>query len=419
VTPWLVLFEDARWSDLAPLTDVLPVPALAYGDSHLARRWLRAMPDSRLLAVEARRLPMAAWREAPALDAARPDAADLVLAVNAAALPGSWLAAALEGPGSARWTAGDRVIGARLPFRVAAEGLGSGERFEAFLRGLELPDLPVEARAIRWPWEIVEWSPEALAADLERERPEQAGAVDRLAAVYEPGRVSVGPAARVDAYAVLDARPGPIRLGPRARVAAHTLITGPCVVGEATELLGGVVGRSTLGPECRLAGEVDSSVWQGYANKRHHGFVGHSVVSEWVNLGALTTTSDLKNTYGQVRVWAGGREVDTGYHKIGSFIGAHVKTGIGTLLPTGAALGTGSNLFGGGRFAPKHVPAFTWWDGERAVEHRFDRFLETARIAMARRGRPMDPADEQALEAVFEAASRERAGAVGSAARRA
>src|SRR5204863_789772 len=139
---------------------------------------------------------------------------------------------------------------------------------------------------------------------------------------------------------------GPIRIGTRAIVGPHTVVTGPCVVGAGTQLLGGAVGRSTFGPECRIAGEVDECVWQGYANKRHHGFVGHSVIGEWVNLGALTSTSDLKNNYGEVRVETANGERASGSNKIGSIIGAHVKTGIGTLLPTGAWLGTGANLFG-------------------------------------------------------------------------
>src|SRR5206468_2886065 len=102
-------------------------------------------------------------------------------------------------------------------------------------------------------------------------------------------------------------------------------------------------------PGCRIAGEVEECIWQRWSNKRHHGFVGHSVIGEWVNLGALTTTSDLKNNYGPVRAWAGGAERDSGLTKLGAVIGAHVKTGIGTLLPTGASLGIGGNLFGGGR----------------------------------------------------------------------
>lgn len=410
MTRRVVLFEDDCWADLAPLTDLLPVPALTFGASHLAARWRTALPGAALAAIEARPQALATWREAPALDPRPVEGADEVLAINAAALPGPWLEAALAGPSHALWVVDDRVAGARLRFDALALALGRGAGLVGFLRGLGAPELPVPARILRWPWEVIEWNPEALAADLAALDPARGGQVHSLAALYEPARIAVGADARVDAYAVLDARSGPIALGPRVVVMPHTVVIGPCVVGEGTELLGGVVSRSSLGPECRIAGEVDSSVWQGYGNKRHHGFVGHSVVGEWANLGALTTTSDLKNTYGRVRVWAAGREMDTGYHKVGSMIGAHVKTGIGTLLPTGGSIGSGSNLFGGGRFTPKRVPAFTWWDGERSVEHRFDRFLETARLAMARRGRPLDPADQAALEALFIGSRGERSG---------
>jgi len=153
---------------------------------------------------------------------------------------------------------------------------------------------------------------------------------------------------------------------------------------------------------------VEASLWQGYGNKRHHGFLGHSIVGEWVNLGALTTTSDLKNNYGSVRVWVDGVEIDSGSPKVGALIGAHVKTGIGSLLPTGASIGVGSNLFGGGRFAPKATPAFAWWDGERAVDHEIDKFLATARIAMSRRSRTLTPADEAAQRALFGSTASER-----------
>lgn len=415
MTRRLILFEDSRWSDLAPLTEVLPVHALAFGASHLAARWIEALPEARPTAVVGRRLTLEAWREIPALDRNRPDSRDEALIVNVAAVPGPWLGAVLEGSESTLWSAGARVVCARTSFASIAPGVGRGETFESFLRGLDLREASVDARVIQWPWELLEWSPEALAADLAAQRPETAGEIHPLAAIYEPERISIGPGARVDAFAVLDARGGPIRIGAQARVLSHTVVSGPCFIGEGTELLGGAIGRSTFGPQCRVAGEVDTCLWQGWANKRHHGFVGHSVVGEWVNLGALTTTSDLKNTYGRVRVWADGREVDTGFHKVGSFIGAHVKTGIGTLLPTGASIGSASNLFGGGRFAPKYLPPFSWWDGERAVEHRLDRFLETARIAMSRRGRPLDPGDQAAFEALH-ASTRNQRNALGAVA---
>jgi len=400
------------------LTELAPVPALVFGDSTLASRWRRAANDvakgSRLLAIEARTQAMGSWREAPPSDPGPAESDDTVLVANAAALPGAWLTAAWQA-GPSLWAAEGRIAGARLRFEAVAKGLGRGGDFEGFLAALGLRTVTAEARFLSWPWELMDGNPDALSEDLAGMAPRAQGELHRLAAVYEPERVSLGAGSRVDAYAVLDARGGPIQIGPDVTVLSHTVVQGPCVVGASSRLLGGFVGRSTIGPGCRVAGEVDSTVWQGWANKAHHGFVGHSVIGEWVNLGALTTTSDLKNNYGTVRVPVEGREVESGLAKVGSFLGPHVKTGIGTLLPTGGSVGTGSNLFGGGRYAPRHVPAFGWWDGEVMREHRLDRFLKTAQTAMARRGRPLAPADEAALRSWFESTREERCEWVGAA----
>lgn len=406
MTHWLLLFEDAGWSALRPLTDLLPTPALAFGASTLGARWM-TRTRSRLLACEARPGALVVWRPAPPR-VERPEGGDLVLVANAAALPGDWLAGALDNRNPTLWKVGDRIAGAQALYEKIAPGLGQGERFERFLTGLGLPAAEVDARMLRWPWQLIEWNEEALLEDLAVLTPDRHG-VHPLAALLEPSRIRIEPGARVDPQVVLDARGGPIHLGENVIVHPQTVVAGPCVVGAGTELLGGLIARSTIGPGCRLAGEVDTTIWQGWANKRHHGFVGHTVVGEWTNLGALTTTSDLKNNYGPVRVWVEGREVDSGNPKVGSLIGSHVKTGIGSLLPTGASIGTGSNLFGGGRFAPKHVPAFSWWNGERSVEHRLDDFLATAKVAMSRRTRSLEPGEEAALRALHEASAEERA----------
>jgi UDP-N-acetylglucosamine diphosphorylase/glucosamine-1-phosphate N-acetyltransferase len=404
---WLVLFEDAGWSALRPLADLLPTPALAFGATTLGERWV-ARTRLKLLAIEAREGAMAAWRHAPAR-AERPQGGDLVMVANAAALPGDWLGAGLDTRNPALWKVGDRIAGAQVLHEQLAPGLGRGERFESFLGGLGLPETPVDARIVRWPWQLIQWNEEALLEDLAGLEPERHGTVHELATFLEPSQIRIEHGARVDPQVVLDARGGPIHLGENVIVHPQTVVAGPCVVGAGSELLGGMIARSTIGPGCRLAGEVDTTIWQGWANKRHHGFIGHTVVGEWTNLGALTTTSDLKNNYGPVRVWVEGGEVDSGNTKVGSLIGAHVKTGIGSLLPTGAWIGTGSNLFGGGRFAPKRVPAFSWWDGERSVEHRLEEFLATAKVAMSRRGRSLEPSEEAALRALHAASAGERA----------
>ena len=403
----LVLFEDRHWRSLRPITDLLPVPALAFGASDVARRWLRATA-LQLFAVEARPLAMAAWHDAPVPDTSSVDSSEQAVVINSAALPGAWAAPLLAEREPVLLLAGDRVAGARLPLQLAWTAFGKGERFEEVLLSLGLPVAAVEAGFLEHPWQFVEHNPRAIADDLAGARGGVRGDVHRLACLESPERIVVGEGATVGPFAVLDAGPGPILVGRGARVAAHTVVTGPCVIGPGTQLLGGFVSATTFGPECRVAGEVEASVWQGYGNKRHHGFVGHSVLGEWVNLGALTTTSDLKNNYGSVRVWVDGTEVDSRSSKVGAFVGAHAKTGIGTLLPTGASVGTASNLFGGGVFAPRQVPSFSWWDGRASVEHEYGRFLATAKRAFSRRGRVLGPADEAVLAAVFASTAAER-----------
>lgn len=403
----LILHEDRHWRSLRPLTDLLPVPALAFGASDLARRWLAAarLP---LFSIEARAGAMAGWHAPPALDTSPVTASDEAVVVNAAALPGAWFAAACESHAPSLWLGDGRVAGARLPLALLRGGIGRGEDFETVLLGLGLPALPVDAEFVTWPWELMARNADAIAHDLAGLVGASRGTLHKFACLEQPERIVVENGAVVGAFAVLDAGAGPIWIGRGARIEAHSHVRGPCVVGAGTQLLGGVIGGSTFGPECRIAGEVEASIWQGYASKRHHGFVGHSVLGEWVNLGALTTTSDLKNNYGNVKVWVDGREVDTRSPKVGAFVGAHVKTGIGTLLPSGASLGTGANLFGGGRFVPRQVPSFAWWDGESLAEHELERCVATARIAAGRRGRELTPGAEAALRALHLATAAER-----------
>ncbi|HXS81611.1 MAG TPA: putative sugar nucleotidyl transferase [Methylomirabilota bacterium] len=399
----LVLYEDRHWRSLRPLTDLLPVPALVFGASDLSRRWL-AHAGLPLQAIEARAGAMACWVDAPRKAAS--EAIGEAIVVNAAARPGPWFAAALDSRAPSLWVGDGRVAGARLPMASLRGGMGRGEDFETVLLGLGLPALPVDAEFITWPWELMAQNADAIASDLAGVRADVKGMVHRLACLESPERIAIDQGARVGAFAVLDASSGPIAVKRGAVIEPHTLVKGPCVVGAGTQLLGGVIGGSTFGPECRIAGEVEASIWQGYANKRHHGFIGHSVVGEWVNLGALTTTSDLKNNYGHVRVWVDGHEVDSRSSKVGALVGAHVKTGIGSLLPTGASIGVAANLFGGGRFVPKQVPAFAWWDGERMSEHELERCLATARVATSRRGRTLDAGAEAALRALHAATAR-------------
>ena len=161
---------------------------------------------------------------------------------------------------------------------------------------------------------------------------------------------------------MFDTTGGPVVLESGVEVKAPARLEGPLWVGANTRLLGGPIRGSAIGPWSVARGELATTVFLGYANKSHDGFVGHSVLGRWVNLGAGTITSNLKNTYGPVRLDIAGATLETGHMFLGSLIGDHAKTAIGTLLGTGTVVGAGANLFEGVR-APKYVAPFSWGGG--------------------------------------------------------
>jgi UDP-N-acetylglucosamine diphosphorylase/glucosamine-1-phosphate N-acetyltransferase len=164
-------------------------------------------------------------------------------------------------------------------------------------------------------------------------------------------------------------------------------------------LLGGSFTAVSVGPACKVRGELEETIVLGHSNKAHDGFIGHSLIGRWVNLGANTTNSDLKNNYSSVRVWTPAGERDTGERKIGCFVGDHAKTAIGTLLNTGTVVGPGANLFGSG-MPPKYVRPFSWGGG--LALHDLARFLDTARVVMERRGESLSAGSERVLRAVWQ-----------------
>lgn len=202
--------------------------------------------------------------------------------------------------------------------------------------------------------------------------------------VYGKGKVFVEEGAEIGPNVVFDVTGGPILVRRGAVVSPFTHLVGPIYVGIDSQILGDRLATSSIGDVCKVRGELSNTVFVGHANKGHAGFVGHSYLGRWANLGALTTTSNLKNTYGSVQLWTRSGLRDTGQQFLGTLFGDHAKTGIGTMLSTGTVIGAGANVFGG-TMPPKVVPPFAW--GDSAPYDTFDltRFLEVAERAMARR----------------------------------
>jgi len=201
----------------------------------------------------------------------------------------------------------------------------------------------------------------------------------------------------VEPGTVFDVRRGAVVLEDGVYVQSGTRLEGPLYVGAGTLLLGGEIRHSAIGPFCRVHGEVATSVFVGYANKSHDGFVGHSVLGQWVNLGAGTITSNLKNTYGEIRLEAPGGRLDTGRTNLGTLFGDHAKTAIGSMLSTGSVVGAGANVFGAP--IPRWVRPFAW--GVAGVERlEAEGFVTVARRVMPRRGVEVTPEIEASLRAL-------------------
>jgi len=244
----------------------------------------------------------------------------------------------------------------------------------------------LEGRMIGPVWELMSGNPGQVAADVAALFPD-AGDADLPAASHRFGGhpLVMGVGVRIEPGVVFDTSAGPVWLDDGVTVRAFTRLAGPAYVGRNSIVLGGHLEAVTIGEGCRIRGEFAQSVCLDRVNKAHDGHIGHAYLGAWVNLGAETTNSDLKNNYGNVRLWTPAGETDTGELKVGCFLGDHVKTGIGLLLNTGTVVGAGSNLYGA-LLPPRHVPPFSWGTGEDLTAYRVEKFLDVAARAMARRG---------------------------------
>lgn len=229
-------------------------------------------------------------------------------------------------------------------------------------------------------------------------------------------RLAIAKGSKIEEATVLDLRNGPIVIGPDAYL-AQSRIVGPSYIGSKVQIKQfSIIEESYVGNECRIGGEVEQSIISDYTNKAHDGFLGHSYSGEWINFGAMTTTSDLKMTYGNIKMDIPGKgkkkmnlnKIDTGMNKLGSFFGDMVKTSIGTLIFSGRRIGISSHLYGA---VARDVPSFTIFGrgiGARNVELQIESAIETQRRMMARRGISMSKSYEKMVRDAFTITSGER-----------
>jgi len=293
------------------------------------------------------------------------------------------------------------------------------DTIQAFLSSAKeaLPTVTCDLPRWNYTWELVLANPQQITKDFAAiGRNGIEGIVEQPNSVRGSIKdVYIGPKALVHPMVVIDAANGPVYVDERAEIHPFTRIEGPCYIGKGSILFGAKCREgSSIGPVCRVGGEIEESIIQGYSNKYHDGFLGHAYVGEWVNLGALTTNSDLKNDYSSVSVVLDGRRpIDTGSTKVGSLIGDHTKTSIGTLLNTGSYVGAMTLIMTTGKPLPKFIPSFAWFlEGVTTKGFGKAKLYETAKISMGRRKCEWTAAEEAMWDTIFEITAPEREEAI-------
>ena len=380
-----VLYDDAVARGFAPFVRTRPAGELVAGAMLTRRRWAAVLGRPAVGFVSAPHL--AAFEE---FDAPR--------AVTATIPAGTWLVNSrccptldVAAAPAATVLVIDGAVGAvrlsePLPLSAVTDGTATLDSLA--------PRTGIRATLAGWwlgaVWDLVGHLPAMLAADAAAlaERDARTAATTPVPTdvhVIGSHPVVIAADARIEPQVVIDATAGAVVIGAGAVVQAFTRLQGPVVIAPGASVLGGRLACVTIGEGAKVHGELTVSIVIGHANKGHDGFVGHSVIGRWANLGAGTITSNLKNSYGPVSCWTPAGMCETGLQFLGALIGDHVKTGIGTRLTTGSVIGAGANVVVAG-VAPKVVPPFAWGAPPDGGTFALEKFEAVTERVMARRG---------------------------------
>jgi len=401
----VVIFEGSRWAGFAPVALSRPVFLLRSGMSTLLEKSLRWLKPARVtlwvrpgLAQWCRQVVVPQMPVPCEVNRPLDDEPALLVSGSTVALGPFEIP---DGPAVCADESGG--IGSAL---VRLAGLSADDclrRSDAWLAISELPRYRQSAKTAAHLWDLIACSEQSIAAD--------AGQWRDQAAVHPAGPyhmvnerdVLVAAGAVLEPGCVLDASKGAVVVEAGAVIGANAVLKGPCCVGRDSQVMprSFIRAGTSIGPNCRIGGEVSNSVFVANANKAHDGFVGDSYIGEWVNLGAATNTSNLKNTYGKIRIRIGNREIQTDRQFLGALIGDHSKTGIGTRLTSGSYVGYCS-MIACSRIPAAFTPSFSFVTDKGGEEYRLEKAREVMSLVYARRGRSWSEADEAMLNHAVE-----------------
>ena len=382
----LILFDDPDIrASLLPFTFTRPVAEIRVGILRITEKWLKRLGSNASFLTE------------PYLQAKFPlHSEDDNLLINGAVCPDEKLLEAVKGLklGYGLYY-GDVLVAARKKEINLIE-----------TKSLQREIYTNEIVVIDAPWKIFQGNANQVSEDFALITQERTSVKieDPHVAFYGDNEVFIEEGAKIKA-SVIDTTKGPVYIGKDVQIDPGTLINGNTAICEGSHLRMAtrILGDSTIGPWCKIGGEIGNSVIFGLSNKAHDGYLGNTVIGEWCNLGADTNASNLKNNYGPVKIWnyPGRGFKDTGQTFCGLMMGDHSKCGINTMFNTGTVVGVACNIFGAG-FPKTFIPSFSWGGPQGFVTYQLDKALETTQRVMDRRGDHFNDQERDILTKIFE-----------------
>ncbi len=412
----LLIFEDKTTLNFHPITLTRPAFELMLGTKTLLDAILDEMkPENYSLIVSEYLEPITIKRH-PNIDINPQKVDEEVIFINALLrLDTKELNSLLKKDNHFVAFSGDDLAMAKVSPKIADGALippssmarTFSKKFKGYYDEFELP----ESSLIRYPWQLIDMNPEVITRQLsDIKKSFEMPDLGKNSLVSGPdSNLKIEKDVKIDGNVFFDVREGPVHIGSGVKVLPFSRIKGPVHIGKNSVILSAIIGEgTTLGDSIKVGGEVYKSIFASYSNKAHRGYMGHSYIGEWVNIGAMTTNSDLKNTYGTIKVNIKGEKIDSGEIKVGSFIADNVKTSIGTYIYTGKKLGVASHLHS---YVVEDVPSFTIYAkgiGYRLFEASIESAIGAQRRMMERRGVQQTKEDITLLRKVFEKTQEER-----------
>lgn len=397
-------FEDHCLEKFHPLTLTRPVYDLRVGIFTLGEKWQRALQTDQPVTGPLREHLRGVFHEVNPAEIKEP-----VYWINPRFIPTSPLTEKVK-----NLSAGDALISENG--HLIAAVVSSDIHHKWYKENISLKDVlkkefsEKNITVIKNSWELFQLNGSQIVQDVEllHQKPKKDPSEFPHAVFINPEQIYIEEGAIIEPGAMLLATDGPIYVGKNAHIMANSVVRGPSAICKKSVVKMGakIYKDTTIGPVCKVGGEVANVIFHSYTNKGHDGYAGNSVFGQWCNLGADTNTSNLKNNYSTVKVtdWKTSKQVDTGQQFIGTIMGDHSKTGINSMLNTGTLCGVCCNLFSDG-YPPKFVPSFSWVSGQNIVPYHFDKAVDAMAKMMARRSVELSRPYYKMMKALFDSTS--------------